>query len=182
MPTKIKFSIDAREAIFNGCETLYRAVSTTLGPKGANVGIDRKYQKIILHDGVSVAKAIELPDKFENFGLSVMRESAKKTVDAVGDGTTVTIILAYEILKEARKLIATGVNPMSLRRELEDAVESVVSNIRKLKTPVVSLDQKVQVASISAEDAVLGKLIAGTLHSVGMDGIVTVEESKSANH
>jgi chaperonin GroEL len=180
MATKIKFSTDARDAIYKGCETLYKAVSTTLGPKGMNVGIDKKYQRVILHDGVSVAKSMELPDKFENFGLSVMRESAQRTVDQVGDGTTATVILAYSILTEARKLLATGVNAMSLRRELEDAADFIVSKIRKIKTPVENLAQKIQVATISAEDEVLGKLIAETLHSVGMDGIVTVEESKSA--
>ncbi len=179
MSVKIKFGEESSNKIFNGISILNRAVSSSLGPMGHNVGIDEKYQKRIIHDGVTIAKAIQLEDKFEAFGADILTQSARKQVDEVGDGTTVVIILAHAIIEEARKLIATGINAMSLRRELEDSVKSIVSKIREFSIPVVSLDQKIQVATISAEDPILGDLVAKTLQSVGIDGIVTVEESKS---
>lgn len=168
-----------RERFMHGISVLYNAVSTTFGPRGRNVGIDYGYQKSIIHDGVSVAKVIMLKDKLANFGAGIIMEAAKKQVDEVGDATTGTIILAYSIITEAQKLIDAGVNPMLLRKQLEDAVDILIDELDKFAKPIKTPLEEVQVATISAEDKELGKLVAETIRKTGDSGLVTVEESKS---
>lgn len=170
---------DNRERLLKGVDILYRAVSTTFGPRGRNVGIDYGYQKSIIHDGVSVAKVMMLKDKLVNFGAGTVTEAAKKQVDEVGDATTATIILAHSIIMEAQKLMQSGVNPMQLRGELETTSELVISEIDKFAKPIKTATEEVQVATISAEDKELGKLVADTIRKTGDAGLVTVEESKS---
>ena len=175
----IVFADEAKKKILKGVDILYRAVSTTLGPRGRNVGIDYGFSKTILHDGVSVAKYILLKDKTENFGAAIVMEAAKKQVDEVGDATTGTITLAHAIIMEAQKIVDAGVNPMQLRSELEKGVDTVINEINKYAVDVTTPIQKKQVATISAEDEVLGKLVADTIEKTGPNGLVTVEESKS---
>lgn len=179
MPNKIYFGDDQRLKVFEGVSKLARAVSTTLGPCGLNVGIDKTYDKVILHDGVSVANAVEISDPLENFGANVVREAARKQVDAVGDGTTAVTIMAHAIIAECLRVTSTGVNAMSLRKGLEEGKDKLVAELDRLAIPVDTLEQEIQIATISAEDAELGKMIGETLHSIGGEGIVTVEESKS---
>lgn len=179
MPVKINFSQEAKQKLLQGVRIACDAVCTTLGPTGRNVAIDRGYERIILHDGVSVAKSIELEDRFENFGAQVLREAAEKTVSAVGDGTTATVLLARSIIDEAEQMISTGINPMLLRKGLEAGRDVLLKELTTIATPVNTIDQEIQIATISAEDKDLGELIGKTIHDVGPDGIVTVEESKS---
>jgi chaperonin GroEL len=183
--TQIKNKEKAKEKLLKGIDIMADAVSSTLSPLGRNVAIAKAnyqkkiYDRVVVHDGVTVAKSIDLKDEFENMGAQILVEAAKKQVDEVGDGTTAVIILAREIVKSAQKLIASGVNPMLLRRELEEAAEQIIDVIKADAKPIKDLEQKIQVATISSEDKVLGKLIAETLHKTGNDGVVTVEESKS---
>jgi chaperonin GroEL len=179
MSNLIYFGDDQKLKVFEGIKKLSRAVSTTLGPLGLNCGIDKTYEKIVLHDGVSVANAVDLSDKLEDFGASVVREAARKQVDQVGDGTTAVILLAYSIISECMKITATGVNAMSLRKDLEAGRDKLIEELDKVAIPVNTLDQEIQIATISSEDKELGKMIGKTLHDVGVEGIVTVEESKS---
>lgn len=178
--TDIKFDSDASEKLLKGIKTLARAVSSTLGPKGRNVAIDRIGDHIVLHDGVEVAKAIHLEDKHEDLGAKIIKEAARKTVDQVGDGTTVTIILAEAIVNECMRIVSAGENPMTIRRSLEEARDKVLEYLDAIAKPVKTLQEKIQVATISAEDERLGELIAKTIDEMGVDGIVTVDESKSA--
>ena len=178
--TDIKFDSEASEKLLKGIKTLARAVSSTLGPKGRNVAIDRVNDYIVLHDGVETAKAIFLEDKHEDLGAKILREAAKKTVDECGDGTTATIILAEAIVTESMKIVAAGENPMTIRRSLEEARDKVISYLDSIAKPVNTLEEKIQVATISAEDEKLGELIAKTIDEMGVDGIVTVDESKSS--
>lgn len=167
-----------RAKLFKGVETLEKAVATTLGARGCNVGIDEGFRKRILHDGVSVARMVSSKDQTEQFGISVVREAAEKTVKSVGDGTTVTIVLAKAIIEEALKQVAANVHPMSIRPKLEADLQTLLDQIQTYSiTP--TREQLEQVATISAEDPVLGKLVAQTVSEVGENGIVTVEESKS---
>ena len=178
--TEILFDKDATDALLEGARVLAKAVSTTLGPKGRNVAIDRIGDKIVLHDGVEVAKAIHLQDKHQDMGVHILREAARKTVDSVGDGTTVTIILANAILQEAMKIVSAGENPMTIRKSLEAAKDAVLKYLDSIAKPVKTLEEKIQVATISAEDEQLGELIAKTIDDMGINGIVTVDESKSS--
>lgn len=186
MPSNILFADEARVKLLKGATTLRDAVATTLGPLGHNVAIakgDPKgnvYERIVVHDGVTCAKAIDPIDPYENMGASLIRESAQKQVDLVGDGTTVTIVLAHAILSSCLKLMAAGVNAMSLRRGIEEGVTKLIKEIEKHATPVKTLKDKIAVATISAEDKELGELIAKTLHDIGDDGVMTVEESRGA--
>jgi chaperonin GroEL len=175
----LKFDSDAREKLLKGINTLTEAVATTLGPKGRNVAIDRKWgAPSVVHDGVTVAKEIELEDPFENMGASLIKEAASKTNDIAGDGTTTATILAQAIVSEGLKNIQAGANPMILKRGIEKAVSVLVEELRRMSKKVVSQEEVAQVATISAADSEIGKLIAESLRKVGKDGVVTVEEGR----
>jgi len=180
MAKQIKYGSEARQLLLNGVNQLADAVATTLGPKGRNVAIDRKWGgPNVIHDGVTVAKEIELEDPFENMGAQLVKEAASKTADVAGDGTTTATVLAREIIREGIKEIESKANPMIMRRGLEKASAHVVEELKKVKKDI-KLSDAASVATISAADPVLGKLIADALHKVGgKDGVVTVEEGKS---
>jgi len=186
MYSKILFDTDARDKIMEGVNILTEAVSMTLGPRGRNVGFCRGDQKgnifgrDIVHDGVSVARAIELSDEFQNFGAQVVKEAAQKQVDACGDGTTCVVILAQAILQECIQITSTGVNPMGLRKGLEEGVDRLIKELDKHAKPIKTLAEQIQIATISAGDKELGELVGKTLHDIGVDGVVTIEESKSS--
>ncbi|MEO3388058.1 chaperonin GroEL [Mesorhizobium sp. CAU 1741] len=179
---EIKFSTDARDRMLRGVELLSSAVKVTLGPKGRNVVIDRAYgAPRITKDGVTVAKEIELADKFENMGAQMVREVASKTNDLAGDGTTTATVLAASILREGAKLVAAGMNPMDLKRGIDLAVTAVVKEIQARATKVKSSAEIAQVGTIAANgDATVGAMIAKAMEKVGNEGVITVEEAKSA--
>lgn len=178
--TLVKFGIEAIDAVYKGVNEVAEAVATTLGPLGRNVLIDKGYTTTILHDGVSVGIAINPEEPFARNGAKVIQEAAKKQRDECGDGTTAVCILTKAILDETLKVTSSGVNPMILRRGLERGAEKVVSNLEALANPVKTLQQKIQIATISAEDEELGKMVAETVHKIGDEGVLTVEESKAA--
>jgi chaperonin GroEL len=177
---QLVFSEDARRKLKNGMNMLANAVGATLGPKGRNVAVDRKFgSPTITHDGVSVAKEVELEDPFENMGAQLLKEAATKTNDIAGDGTTTSTVLAHAIVNEGLKALEAGYNPMLIKRGIETATESVVDELRKM---AVKIDTKQDIASVatnSAADAEIGGLIADVMDKVGKDGVITVEESKS---
>src|SRR5690348_4080300 len=177
----VKFSGDARERMLRGVETLANAVKVTLGPKGRNVVIDKSFgAPRITKDGVTVAKEIELEDKFENMGAQMVREVAQKTNDQAGDGTTTATVLAHAIVREGAKLVAAGMNPMDLKRGIDVAVSAVVKDIEKRAKKVGSSAEVAQVGTISANgDANIGKMISQAMQKVGNEGVITVEEAKS---
>jgi chaperonin GroEL len=181
MPAKqIIFSEDARQAVKRGVNILAEAVKVTLGPKGRNAVLDKGFgSPVITNDGVTIAKEIELEDKFENLGAQIVKEVATKTNDVAGDGTTTATLLAQNIVNEGMKNIAAGANPMALRRGIEKGVEAVVEALRKSAKPVSGKDEMAQVASISANDLEIGQLIAEVMDKVGKDGAITVEESQT---
>jgi len=182
MAKQIKFSNDARQKLAKGVNILAKAVVTTLGPRGRNVALDRKWgAPNVVHDGVTVAKEIELDDPFENMGAQLVKEAASKTNDVAGDGTTTSTLLTQIMVNQGLKNITAGSNPMILKKGIEKAVEAVVAEIRKMSKSIPVNDQEaiVQVASISAGDAKIGELIAEAIRKVGKDGVVTVEEGKS---
>lgn len=180
MPKQLRFSEEARQSLLKGIDLLAKAVVTTLGPKGRNIALDRKWgAPNVVHDGVSVAKEIELADPFENMGAQLMKEAASKTNDVAGDGTTTATLLAQVITQNGMKNIAAGANPMVIKRGIEKAVEVVVSELKKLAKPIKNPEEIAQVATISAGDANIGSKIAEALEKVGRDGVVTVEEGKS---
>src|ERR1700752_3526181 len=166
---EVKFHGDARERMLRGVDTLANAVKVTLGPKGRNVVLDKSFgAPRITKDGVTVAKDIELPDKFENMGAQMVKEVASKTSDLAGDGTTTATVLAQAIYREGIKNVAAGANPMDLKRGIDRAVEVVVEELKKLSKPVKSRKEQEQVASISANsDREIGKLIAEAMEKVG---------------
>ena len=179
MAKQIVFTTEAQQALKRGVDILASAVATTLGPKGRNVAIDKKYgAPTITHDGVTVAKEIELKDPYENMGAQLLKEAATKTNDVAGDGTTTATVLAQSIVQEGLKNVAAGANPMQIKRGLEMATDAVVASIKKMSTPVVDRHEIANVASISAADSEIGDLIAEVMDKVGKDGVVTVEESK----
>jgi chaperonin GroEL len=179
MPKILAYNEDARRAMERGVNKLAEAVKITLGPKGRNVVLEKKFgSPTITHDGVTVAKEVELEDPFENAGAQLVREVATKTEDVAGDGTTTATILAQSIARDGMKMVAAGANPMALKRGTEKAVAAVVDEIRKLSKPVETKEAIEQVASIAANDASIGKLIADAMDKVGKDGVITVEESK----
>lgn len=181
MPAKdIKFSDDARQRMLVGVNTLANAVKATLGPKGRNVVLDKSFgAPRITKDGVSVAKEISLADKFENMGAQMLREVASKTADLAGDGTTTSTVLAQSIITEGMKAVAAGMNPMDLKRGVDKAVETVITNLKKQIKPVSGQQEIAQVATISANgDASIGKTIAEAMEEVGKEGVITVEEAK----
>ncbi|MEK7565551.1 MAG: chaperonin GroEL [Patescibacteria group bacterium] len=179
MAKQLKFSEDARQALIKGVNILASAVVVTLGPKGRNVALDKKWgAPNVVHDGVTVAKEIELVDPFENMGAQLVKEAASKTGDVAGDGTTTATLLAQSLVNSGMKAIAAGANPMILKNGLAKGVEAVVSEIQKMSKPVKGKQEIEQVATISAADVQIGKLIAEALDKVGKDGVVTVEEGK----
>jgi len=180
MAKQLKFSEEARQALLRGVNVLADAVITTLGPKGRNVALDKKWgAPSVVHDGVSVAKEVELEDPFENMGAQLIKEAASKTNDVVGDGTTTATVLARAIVTEALKNIAAGANPMILKRGLEKGLQTVLAELKKISKQISTKDEIAQVATISAADPEIGRLIAEALEKVGKDGVVTVEEGKS---
>src|SRR6059058_3401680 len=177
----VKFSGDARDRMLRGVDVLANAVKVTLGPKGRNVVIEKSFgAPRITKDGVTVAKEIELDDKFENMGAQMVREVASKTSDRVGDGTTTAIVLAQAIVKEGAKAVAAGMNPMDLKRGIDRAIDTLIADIEKNSKKITSNDEIAQVATISANgDAEIGRFLADAMKKVGNDGVITVEEAKS---
>ena len=179
MAKQIVYAEEAREKMKAGIDKLARAVVTTLGPKGRNVALDKKWgAPNVVHDGVTVAKEIELEDPFENMGAQLVQEAASKTNDVAGDGTTTATLLAQQIVTEGMKAIAAGANPMLLKRGIEEAVDLVIEQIKKMTKPIKTKEEKAQIATISAQDPAIGSLIAEAFEKVGDDGVVTVEEGK----
>ena len=180
MPAKqLKFGDDARQKMLVGINKLAAAVTTTLGPRGRNVAIDRSWgSPQVIHDGVSVAKEITLEDKFENMGAQLVKEAASKTNDATGDGTTTATLLAQQIAVKGMKYVTAGVNPMLMKKGIDKAVEAVVAEIRRLAKPVKPSEWE-KVATISAQNEIIGKKIAEALKLVGKDGVIEVEEGKT---
>ncbi len=181
MAKQLLYSDEARRSVLRGVEQLARAVKVTLGPKGRNVCIDKKFgSPTITKDGVTVAKEIELKDPYENMGAEMVKEVASKTSDNAGDGTTTATVLAEAIFREGLKNVTAGANPMALKRGIEQAVEQVVENLKKLSKPIKGKKEIAQVATIAANnDSEIGDLIAQAMEKVGKDGVITVEEAKS---
>ncbi len=181
MAKQLLYSDEARRKILSGVEQLSRAVKVTLGPKGRNVVIDKKFgSPTITKDGVSVAKEIDLENPFENMGAQMVKEVAEKTSDIAGDGTTTATVLAEAVYREGLKNVTAGANPMALKRGIEKAVEKVIEDLKKLSTPIKDKKEVAQVASIAANcDTNIGDLIAEAMDKVGKDGVITVEEAKS---
>src|SRR5487761_179463 len=177
----VKFSGDARDRMLRGVDVLANAVKVTLGPKGRNVVLDKSFgAPRITKDGVTVAKEIELADKFENMGAQMVREVASRTNDMAGDGTTTATVLAQAIVREGAKSVAAGMNPMDLKRGIDIAVAAAVKDLEKRAKPVASSAEIAQVGTISANgDAAIGKMIAQAMQKVGNEGVITVEENKS---
>src|SRR6058998_2474943 len=177
----VKFSGDARDRMLRGVDVLANAVKVTLGPKGRNVVIEKSFgAPRITKDGVTVAKEIELEDKFENMGAQMLREVASKTNDTAGDGTTTATVLAQAIVREGAKAVAAGMNPMDLKRGIDLAVEAVVEDVKKRSKKVSTNAEIAQVGTISANgDHKIGKMIAEAMQKVGNDGVITVEEAKA---
>jgi chaperonin GroEL len=178
---EVKFSVEARDKMLRGIDILNNAVKVTLGPKGRNVVLDKSFgAPRITKDGVTVAKEIELEDKFENMGAQMVREVASKTSDIAGDGTTTATVLAASIVKEGAKAVAAGMNPMDLKRGIDLAVEAIVEDLKKNTKKVTSNDEIAQVGTISANgDAEIGRFLAEAMKKVGNEGVITVEEAKS---
>ncbi len=178
---EIKYDVKARESILKGVNALANAVKVTLGPKGRNVIIEKSFgSPVITKDGVTVAKEIELEDKFENMGAQMVKEVASKTSDVAGDGTTTATILAQAIYTEGSKLVAAGINPMALKRGIDKAVDVVVDELRKISKPTKDQKEIAQVGTISANnDPTIGNIIAEAMDKVGKEGVITVEEAKS---
>jgi chaperonin GroEL len=177
---QLVFSEDARRRLQQGIDAVANAVATTLGPKGRNVALDRKFgSPTITHDGVTVAKEIELEDPFANMGAQLLKEAATKTNDIAGDGTTTSTVLAHAIVTEGLKTLAAGANPMRLKLGIERGVETVVNSLRKMSQKIESKEEIASVATNSAADPEIGNLIADVMDKVGKDGVITVEESKS---
>src|SRR5574338_1304271 len=172
---QLVFSEDARRKLKNGMNTVANAVGATLGPKGRNVAVDRKFgSPTVTHDGVSVAKEIELEDPFENMGAQLLKEAASKTNDIAGDGTTTSTVLAHAIVTEGLKNLAAGANAMLLKRGIEAAAKAVAKAITEQATEVTTKEEIANVATISAQDSTIGQLIADVMDKVGKDGVITV--------
>src|SRR5260221_6678510 len=182
MAKQLAFDEQARRSLKKGIDTLAGAVKTTLGPKGRNVALDKKFgAPTVTHDGVTVAKEISLEDPFENMGAQLLKEAATKTNDVAGDGTTTATVLAQAIVNEGLKNLAAGANPMQLRQGIEKGVEAIVNYIKEVAVPVDGKKEIAQIATISAADEQIGQLIAEVMERVGKDGVITVEESRGTN-
>src|SRR3990167_466390 len=181
MPAKqLLYGDEARKKLKAGVDKLAKAVVTTLGPKGRNVSLDKKWgAPQVVHDGVTVAKEIELEDPFENMGAQLLKEAASKTNDVVGDGTTTATVLAQAIVNEGMRNVAAGANPVALNRGLHKAAEMVVKELQTKVSKKVQKDEIANVAAISANDREIGEKIAQAIHEVGEDGVITVEEGQS---
>src|SRR5438874_6071051 len=181
MAKEILFDVRARETILKGVNTLADAVKVTLGPKGRNVVIEKSFgSPTVTKDGVTVAKEIELENRFENMGAQMVREVASKTSDNAGDGTTTATVLAQSIYREGSKLVAAGHNPMELKRGIDTAVGKIVEELKKLSTPTRGKEDIAQVGTISANgDTEIGNMIAEAMNKVGKEGVITVEEAKT---
>jgi len=176
---RLQFNEEARQSLKKGIDTVAQAVCVTIGPKGRNVVLDKKFgAPTITNDGVTIAREIELPDPFENMGAQLLKEAATKTNDVACDGTTTATILAHAIVNEGLKNLAAGANPMILRRGLESGVEAIIAEIKSQSKPVESREEIAQVAAISAGDQEIGSLIAEVMEKVGKDGVITVEEGR----
>jgi chaperonin GroEL len=179
MPKQLEFTQDARASLKAGVDKMANAVKTTLGPKGRNVALDKKFgAPTVTHDGVTVAREIELEDPFENMGAQLLKEAATKTNDIAGDGTTTSVVVAQAIVTEGLKNIAAGANPMLLKRGLEKGVDAVVAELKSQAVEVKGKEEIAHIAGISAADPEIGELIAEVHDKVGRDGVITVEESK----
>jgi chaperonin GroEL len=179
MPKQLQFKEEARDSLRQGIDTLAEAVKTTLGPKGRNVALDKKFgTPTVSHDGVTVAREIDLEDPFVNMGAQLLKEAATKTNDVAGDGTTTATVLAQAIVNEGLRNVAAGANPMLLKRGLDRAVDNVVDSIKGMAIPVKGKEDIAHIASISAADSEIGELIAEVMDRVGRDGVITVEESR----
>ncbi len=182
MAKQIKYGDDARKALEKGVNTLADTVKITLGPKGRNVVLDKKFgAPLITNDGVTIAKEIELPDPFENMGAQIVKEVSTKTNDVAGDGTTTAVLLAQAIIREGLKNLAAGANPIILRKGIEKAVDAAVKQLQSISKKVEGKKAISQVASISAGDETVGELIANAMEIVGKDGVITVEEGKTTS-
>jgi chaperonin GroEL len=180
MPKQLLFDEHAREHLRDGAAQLADVVRLTLGPKGRNVVLDKKYgSPVITNDGVTIAREIELEDSFENMGAQLVKEVATKTNDVAGDGTTTSVVLAYAMIVEGLRMVAAGANPMVLKEGIEQATEQVVQRINELAKPVHGRDDVAQVATIAARDEEIGNLIADAMDKVGRDGVIEVEESQT---
>src|SRR5207249_6133153 len=177
---EVRFSVDARDRMLRGIDTLAHAVRVTLGPKGRNVLLDKSYgAPRITKDGVTVAKEVELEDKFENMGAQMVKEVASKTSDVAGDGTTTATVLARQIYAEGIKLVAAGHDPMSLKRGIDKAVEAMIGELKNLSKPTKDPKEIAQVGTIAANtDSTIGDVIAEAMNKVGKEGVITVEEAK----
>src|SRR5712692_10299780 len=179
MAKQLEFTQEARASLKAGIDTMANAVKTTLGPKGRNVAVDKKFgSPTVTHDGVTVAREVELEDPFENMGAQLLKEAATKTNDIAGDGTTTSVVIAQAIVTEGLKNIAAGANPMLLKRGLEKGVDAVVAELKSQAVEVKGKEEIANIAGISAADAEIGELIAEVHDKVGRDGVITVEESK----
>ncbi len=180
MAKEIKYDVKAREAILKGVDTLADAVKVTLGPKGRNVILEKTFgSPTITKDGVTVAKEIELEDKFENMGAQMVKEVASKTSDVAGDGTTTATVLAQAIYREGSKLVASGMNPMALKRGIDKAVDVAIDELKKISKPTKDQEEIARVGTISANnDSTIGNIIAEAMNKVGKEGVITVEEAK----
>ena len=178
---QVLFGDDARVRMVRGINVLANAVKVTLGPKGRNVVLDRNFgSPLVTKDGVTVAREIELKDKFENMGAQMVREVASKTNDNAGDGTTTATVLAQAIVVEGMKFVAAGMNPMDLKRGIDKAVECAIAELKKISKPVTTTKEIAQVGSISANsDTEIGEIIAEAMEKVGKEGVITVEDGKS---
>src|SRR5258705_9661933 len=183
MPAKqLLYHEEARRSLKKGVDALADAVKVTLGPRGRNVVLDKKFgPPTITNDGVTIAKEIELEDPFENMGAQLLKEAATKTNDVAGDGTTTATVLAQAIVNEGLRNLAAGANPMQLRQGIEAGVAAIVEYIRNSATPVEGKKEIAQIATVSAADEQIGSLIAEVMERVGRDGVITVEESKGTN-
>ncbi len=182
MAKEIRFSEDARRAMLRGVDTLANVVKVTLGPKGRNVVLEKKFgSPLITNDGVTIAKEIELEDAFENMGAQLVKEVATKTNDIAGDGTTTATVLAQAMIREGLKNVTAGANPMVIRKGIDKAVRAAVERLKEISKPVEGRSNISQVAAISAADEEVGELIADAMEKVGKDGVITVEESKGFN-
>jgi chaperonin GroEL len=181
MPKIVKFDEDARRSLEAGVNKLADAVKVTLGPRGRNVVLDKKFgAPTITNDGVSIAREVELDDPFENMGAQLVKEVATKTNDIAGDGTTTATVLAQALVREGLRNVAAGANPMDLKRGIDKAVTAVVADIKKQAKEIDDKAEIAQVAGLSAADPAIGEVIADAIDKVGKDGVVTVEESNSS--
>ena len=183
MAKQLSFGEEARRSLKKGIDILADSVSVTLGPRGRNVILDKKFgPPTVCSDGVTIAKEIELEEPFENMGAQLLKEAASKTNDVAGDGTTTATVLAQALVTEGFKNVAAGANPLALKRGMDKAVESIRTELRKLSQTVEGKEQIAQVAALSAHEQEVGDLIAEVMEKVGKDGVITVEESRGLQY